>query len=146
VQELTPSGPLVIELRRSGPRRATLTPVIYELRSYDIVPELVQEYLAWIHDHALPVMRRFGFQIVGFWWVAKDGTDPRPRTNIRWIVAWDSQEQMEAQWARMKASEEWQAVWRMVKDDSNRSRFHRGTRRAILHALVDPVVPDPSHE
>jgi hypothetical protein len=120
--------------------------VIYELRSYDIVPELVQEYLGWINEHALPVMRRFGFRIVGFWWVAKDGTDTRPRTNIRWIVAWDSEEQMEARWAEMKASEEWQAVWRMVKDDSNRSRFHRGTRRAILHALVDPVVPDAAPE
>jgi hypothetical protein len=34
----------------------------------------------------------------------------------------------------------------MVKDDEGRSRFHRGTRRAILHALVDPVVPDASPE
>ncbi len=118
--------------------------MIYELRSYDIVPELIQEYLRWIHEHALPVMRRFGFRIVGFWWVAKDGADTSPRTNIRWIVAWDSEQQMEGQWAAMKSSEEWQAVWKLTKDDEDRSRFHRGTRRAILHALVDPVIPGAS--
>jgi len=115
--------------------------MIYELRSYDIVHEKLQEYLAWISEHGLPVMRRFGFRIVGFWWVGKDGNDPKPRTNIRWMVAWDSEEQMEQQWAAMKASEGWQTAWALVKDEDGRSRFHRGTRRAILHALVDPIAP-----
>lgn len=115
--------------------------MIYELRSYDIVPESMEEYLSWISQHGLPVMRRFGFRIVGFWWVRKDGKDSRPRTNIRWIVAWESEEEMTRQWAAMKASEEWQAAWALVLDEDGRSRFHRGTRRAILHALVDPLMP-----
>jgi hypothetical protein len=120
--------------------------MIYELRSYDIVPEKIQEYLTWISAHALPVMHRFGFRVVGFWWVAKDGDDTRPRTNVRWIVAWSSEEEMERQWAAMKESQDWQAAWRLVLDGSGRSRFHRGTKRAILHALVDPVAPQVSAE
>jgi len=39
--------------------------VIYELRSHDIVPESMEEYLSWISQHGLPVMRRFGFRMVG---------------------------------------------------------------------------------
>ena len=115
--------------------------MIYELRSYDIVPERMEEYLGWISRHAMPVMRRFGFRVVGFWWVAKDGDDSSPRTNIRWMVAWESEEEMERQWAAMKDSQDWKAAWGLVLDANHRSRFHRGTRRAILHALVDPVVP-----
>ena len=114
--------------------------MIYELRSYDIVPERMEEYLAWIDRHGLPVMRRFGFRTVGFWWVARDGSDPKPRTNIRWMVAWDTEEEMTRQWAAMKESDDWKNAWDLVLDEDGRSRFHRGTRRAILHALVDPMV------
>ena len=114
--------------------------MIYELRSYDIVTDRLQEYLAWISRHGLPVMRRFGFRIVGFWWVARDGNDAKPRTNIRWMVAWESEEEMTRQWDAMKDSEDWKAAWALVLGDDGRSRFHRRTRRAILHALVDPIL------
>jgi hypothetical protein len=45
---------------------------------------------------------------------------------------------MTRQWEAMKDSEEWKSAWALVLGDDGRSRFHRGARRAVLHALVDP--------
>lgn len=107
--------------------------MIYELRSYDIDPRLLDDYLAWANDRALPILvGRFGFRLVGFWYaVAPTQPDagPVPPTNVHWIIAWTGEDEMSAQWAAARSSKEWQAI------NEGRPKYHLKVQATLLHAI-----------
>ena len=87
--------------------------MLYEVRSYDIEPTMLDDYVVWASEKALPLLRgHFGFDVVGFW--RKTGAPPEVQepspTNIVWIVRWKSEEQRNQSWQRVRESKEWKAI------------------------------------
>jgi hypothetical protein len=107
--------------------------LIYELRSYDIDPSLLDEYLAWANNQALPILvGQFGFRMLGFWHAVAPSTPeagPLPPTNVHWIIAWHSEDEMLAQWTAARATDEWKAI------NSNRPKYHLKVQQTLLRAI-----------
>jgi hypothetical protein len=115
--------------------------MFYEVRQYDIRPDQWGPYLAWVEKKASPVLfEQFKFRLIGFWrGIAKAG-EPEPTTNLIWLLAWESEEEMRERWAAMRASAEWQAAWAEIIDPStDKSRYHLQTRSTLLRPL--PISP-----
>ena len=62
--------------------------MIFELRMYDIDPAMMDEYLKWANDTALPLLiDRFKLEVVGFWhqtaipWEIEQGTSTSDPSN-----------------------------------------------------------------
>jgi hypothetical protein len=107
--------------------------VIYELRSYDIDPPLLDAYLAWANDRALPILvGKFGFRMIGFWHAVAPTlpeSGPAPSTNVHWIIGWQNEEEMLARWAEARASEEWAVI------NQGRPNFHLKVQQTLLRAI-----------
>jgi hypothetical protein len=107
--------------------------LLYELRSYDIEPSLLDEYLAWANDRALPILTgRFGFRMIGFWQAVAPSTPEVGRvlpTNVHWMIAWHSEEEMLARWSAARATDEWKAI------NEGQPKFHLRAERTLLRAI-----------
>ncbi len=103
--------------------------MLYELRSYWIEPTLLEDYLDWANEQALPVLQgEHGFRLIGFWRVAAaEGSDDDP-PNVTWMLAWRDREEREAQWAMARASAGWARI------NEHRPQFHR--RSGAVRFLV----------
>ena len=87
--------------------------MVYEHRSYDIEPDMLDQYVAWANEKALPLLiGKFGFYVVGFW--KKTGTPPEIEeespANIVWIIRWENEEKRNEAWKHVRASGEWKAI------------------------------------
>ena len=87
--------------------------MIYELRMYDIDPPMMEAYLKWANDTALPLLiDRFKLDVVGFWHQTaippeiEQGTP----TNVVWMIRWQSEEERNAAWKQIRAHPEWKAI------------------------------------
>jgi hypothetical protein len=102
--------------------------VLYERRGYDIVPELLDEYLTWANDIGLPfIVEKFEFRVIGFWHAVAPAGGAVPATNVHWIVAWNDEKEMLDRWEALGASPEWQAILQR--------RFYLKTERKLLRAI-----------
>ena len=103
--------------------------MLYELRSYFIEPTLIDEYLAWANDKALPILQGdHGFRVLGFWRVDEidsRGEDEEP--TVVWLVAWQDREERERQWSAARASARW------AEAREGRPNYHR--RPAVITYL-----------
>lgn len=92
--------------------------MIYELRTYDMVPELFEEYIGRADTLLLPIIReKIGFNLIGFWRSIEEGGGDVPQGEMRpipaqvvWMIAWNSMEERDAKWAELRADEEWLRV------------------------------------
>ena len=107
--------------------------MIYELRSYDIDPPLLDVYLAWANDKALPLLvGTFGFRLVGFWHAVaptQPQVGPVPPTNVHWIIAWTDEAEKIAKWTAARASDEWAAI------NVGRPKTHLRVQETLLRAI-----------
>lgn len=116
--------------------------MLYELRSYDIDPERIDGYLAWANSTAMPIlMGQFGFRVKGFWHAIETSEGPAPETNVHWLIAWESEDEMKERWAIARASEEWKAAMAetMDPDQPNGRKYHRIVRSKLLAPI--PASP-----
>lgn len=83
--------------------------MIYELRNYWVEPALIEQYLDWANNRALPVIQgEFGGRLVGFWRVdGYDGTIEEDPPNVIWMLAWTDRAERDRVWAEIRASESW---------------------------------------
>lgn len=95
--------------------------MIYELRTYEMVPEFFDEYLKLADEALLPIIKdKIGFPVVGFWRGVSEATSriepgaeadlPALPAQITWMIAWDSLEQRASKWAELYADDEWNRV------------------------------------
>jgi hypothetical protein len=107
--------------------------MIYELRSYDIEPSLLDQYLAWANDRALPILvGTFGFRLIGFWHAtapSKPEPGAAPATNVHWMIAWQSEDEMLARWQEATSTDEWSAI------NQGPPKFHLKVQRTLLRAI-----------
>ena len=93
--------------------------MIYELRTYDMVPELFDEYLERANNILVPIIKdKIGFPIVGFWRaIGETDGSPRPGeerqipkipAQIVWMIAWESLEERARKWTELHEDQDWQ--------------------------------------
>jgi hypothetical protein len=104
--------------------------MIYELRSYDIDPPLLDAYLVWANDQALPILvGKFAFRLVGFWYAVAPAAGEAPATNVHWMIAWESEQEMLDRWKEATSTEEWKAI------GQGQPRYHLKIQRTLLKAI-----------
>ena len=79
--------------------------MIHQLRIYEIFDGNKAAFYARFHDHAVRIMRTYGFEIVATW-EAQSGD----RTEFVYLLAWQDEVTMRSAWERFRADEEWQKI------------------------------------
>ena len=87
-------------------------PLLYELRSYWIDASLVDEYLQWVNDRALPcLVGEHGFRLIGFWRVSDTtGMIEEDPPNVVWMIGWQDHQECERGWTAARASDTWKRI------------------------------------
>ena len=83
--------------------------MIHQLRIYEIFEHNKAAFHARFRDHAAPIMRQHGFDIVAMW-----ETRTAKRTEFVYVLAWPDEATKNAAWARFMASEEWKEIKRVT--------------------------------
>ncbi len=80
---------------------------IYQLRIYEIFESNKQAFHERFRDHAMRIMRTYGFTIV-----AQRESKSAHRTEFVYLLRWSSEAVMKAQWAKFMADHEWADIKR----------------------------------
>jgi hypothetical protein len=83
------------------------SPKVFELRTYTVLEGRLPKLLARFRDHTMQIFEKHAMHSVGFW-VAQDS--PAPENTLIYIIAHDSREAVEKNWAAFRADPEWQRV------------------------------------
>jgi len=79
--------------------------VIYELRSYDVVPGRMPAMHARFQNHTMGLFRKHGIEVVGFWEVVVGTSNV-----LHYVVRFEDLGHRERAWAAFGADPEWQRV------------------------------------
>ena len=83
--------------------------MIQQLRIYEIYDHNKAAFHARFRDQCIPIMRRYGFEIVSMWESRRDG-----RTEFVYILTWPDLATKEESWRRFLADEEWKEIKRVT--------------------------------
>ena len=83
--------------------------MIHQLRIYEIFEHNKPAFHARFRDHAMRIMRKYGFDIVAMW-----ETTDQQRTEFVYLLAWPDEAAKSAAWAKFRADEEWQEIKRVT--------------------------------
>ncbi len=92
--------------------------MIYELRTYEMVPELFEEYLDRADRLLLPIIKeKIGFRLIGFWRAVSEtggslpsGEERQIPAQVVWMIAWEDLDERARKWAELHADEGWLQV------------------------------------
>lgn len=79
--------------------------MIYELRSYHVVPGRMPAMHARFKNHTVALFERHGLRVVGFWEVVVGTSNV-----LHYLVQFDDLAHRERAWAAFAADPEWQRV------------------------------------
>ena len=83
--------------------------MIHQLRIYEVFEHNTSAFHERFRDHALRIMRKYGFEVVAMW----DARTDR-RTEFVYLLAWPDEATKSAAWARFMADEEWKEIKRVT--------------------------------
>jgi len=83
--------------------------VIHELRIYEIFERNKKEFHNRFRDHAMRIMKPYGFNILGMW-----ETKLENRTEFVYLLSWPSEEAMGSAWEKFRSDEEWKRIKRVT--------------------------------
>ncbi len=98
---VTALGASGLPLRAQSPAPAPGGPV-HQLRIYEIFEHNKRAFHERFRDHAMRIMARYDFRILGTWETKSDG-----RTEFVYLLEWPDRAVMEDRWAKFLADEEW---------------------------------------
>lgn len=78
---------------------------IHQLRIYEIPKENKQVFLDRFRDHALRIMKKYGFTIVSIW-----ESEYNEKTEFIYLLEWKDENIMKMAWERFMADEEWKEI------------------------------------
>jgi hypothetical protein len=81
--------------------------VIQQLRIYEIFDRNKAAFHARFRDHAMRIMRGYGFEFVATWEARSEG-----RTEFVYVLSWPDMATKEAAWGKFMADEEWRDIKR----------------------------------
>ena len=90
---------------------------MYEIRSYYIQADQLENYKNWIGTHGLPHIRQH-MEVVGFWvkgdvdaQISGVEMDELGPANVTWVIKWADMEAREAGMAASFSNETWQKIF-----------------------------------
>src|SRR5918993_5066720 len=92
------------QLAGPAPAASTAQPV-YQLRIYEIFEHNKAAFHARFRDHAVRIMRKYGFHIRSMWEARTDA-----RTEFVYLLEWPSEAALKESWAKFMADEEWARI------------------------------------
>lgn len=111
-----------------------LEDTIYQMRVYELVGKNKAAFYERFYKYAVPIMRRYGFDIVEMWEVQS-----KQKTEFIYVLRWSSEMTMRQQWRRFRADPEWLAV---VRDSKRKygevvSHIEERQMRSIVYSRWD---------
>jgi len=106
---------------------------VLELRKYEITAGRRADFDRRIRDVAMPLFRRLGFRLHGFW-----AADESPET-VFYALTWTDTNEMTDQWAAFGATPEWQQA--RADYDTPVPLLARIERHVLRPAIAGPLVP-----
>ena len=83
--------------------------MIHQLRIYEIFEHNKAAFHDRFRDHAVRIMRTYGFDILAMWETKTD-----QRTEFVYLLLWTDEGKMREAWARFMADEEWKEIKRVT--------------------------------
>jgi heme-degrading monooxygenase HmoA len=78
---------------------------VHQLRIYQIPKENRQVFLDRFRDHALRIMKKYGFNIVSIWESEYEG-----KTEFVYLLEWKDENTMKNAWQGFMADKEWKEI------------------------------------
>ena len=78
---------------------------IHQLRMYEIPRENRQVFNERFRDHAIRIMKKYGFKIVAIW-----ESETEQKVEFVYILEWKDKQTMEESWKKFMADEEWKEI------------------------------------
>ena len=107
--------------------------MIHQLRVYEIFEHNKSAFHARFRDHAVRIMRKRGFDILGMWEAKTER-----RAEFVYLLAWPDGTTKDAAWAGFMADEEWKEIKRVTKAE------HGDLVGAIEDRILVPTSYSPS--
>jgi heme-degrading monooxygenase HmoA len=85
--------------------------MIHQLRIYEIFESNKDAFHARFRDHAAPIMKRYGFDIVAMW----EAKRPE-RTEFVYLLRWPDEQAKTQAWAAFMADQEWDDIKKATRD------------------------------
>jgi heme-degrading monooxygenase HmoA len=83
--------------------------LIHQLRIYEIFEHNKAAFHARFRDHAMRIMRKYGFEFVALW-----ETMAEERTEFIYLLTWPDVATKEVAWRRFLADGEWREIKRLT--------------------------------
>lgn len=107
--------------------------MIHQLRSYEIFDHNKAAFHARFRDHAVRIMKKYGFQIVLMWEARTES-----RTEFVYLLSWPDEAAKRSAWAGFMADEEWKEIKRVT------SAKHGDLVGSIEDRVLVPTAYAPS--
>ncbi|MCS4302838.1 NIPSNAP family protein [Chryseobacterium sp. BIGb0232] len=78
---------------------------VHQLRIYEIPKENRQVFLDRFRDHALRIMKKYGFNIVSIW-----ESESEEKTEFVYLLEWKDENTMKIAWQGFMADKEWKEI------------------------------------
>ena len=78
---------------------------IHQLRVYEIPRENRQVFNERFRDHAIRIMKKYGFKIVAIW-----ESETEQKVEFVYLLEWKDKQTMEESWKKFLADEEWKEI------------------------------------
>lgn len=83
--------------------------MIHQLRIYEIFEHNKAAFHARFRDHAVRIMRQYGFTFVNLW-----ETKTEQRTEFIYLLAWPDEATLDRAWTAFRADAEWREIKRIT--------------------------------
>ncbi|AZA83411.1 NIPSNAP family containing protein [Chryseobacterium lactis] len=80
-------------------------PPIHQLRIYEIPKENRQVFLDRFRDHALKIMKKYGFTIVSIW-----ESEYKDKAEFVYLLEWKNEVSMKKAWEGFMSDQEWKDI------------------------------------
>ncbi|HYU82829.1 MAG TPA: NIPSNAP family protein [Candidatus Polarisedimenticolia bacterium] len=109
--------------------------MIHQLRIYEIFERNKAAFHARFRDHAMRIMRKYGFEFVAMWEAATD-----ERTEFIYLLVWPDISTKEAAWQKFRADDEWKDIKRVTAAEHG-DLVGEIQDRVLVSAPYAPKVP-----
>ncbi|MFS4428499.1 NIPSNAP family protein [Chryseobacterium sp. S90] len=99
------TGYFIFGQKHSRENTSALPTPVHQLRIYEIPKENRQVFLDRFRDHALRIMKKYGFTIVSIW-----ESEFREKTEFVYLLEWKNEETMKTAWDGFMADKEWKEI------------------------------------
>jgi len=106
---------------------------IYQLRIYEVSPDKKEVFHNRFRDHALRIMKRYGFELIALW-----ESSSVVNFEFVYLLRWPDAATMDRQWKAFLADEEWIGIKKQTVQESGEPVIR------VTSRLLDAVGYSPA--